>query len=108
MYCACGIKKRDGWKCECDWTGWNLCFEMDYHFANLPKNIPIKKPEHNDIYSVRIFKDDGDYYEEKSEFCLIEKNWGESTNQAISHWKIDYSDGWTGFRGVYAWKEQDD
>jgi len=102
MYCCCGVKKRsDGWSCECDWEGWFLCFEV----KNLPKNITIKKyPEKNGKYLVRVFED-GDYNEDESEFSTIEKNWEEPTNQAISKWKIEYSDNWTGYRGVYAWKE---
>lgn len=51
---------------------------------------------------MRVFED-GDDYEAESEFCTQEKNWGEYTNQAVSHWKIVYDDGWMGYRGVYAW-----
>ena len=102
MYCCCGIKKRDGWICECDWNGWFLCFECD----EIPKDVPIKKiPEKDGLYEVRTFED-GDYHEEESEFSLLEKNWGEYTNKAISHWKIEYDDNWVGFKGVYAWKEK--
>ncbi len=67
--------------------------------------MPIKKiPEKEGIYCVRVFED-GDDHETESEFSSKEKNWGEYTNQAISNWKIEYCDNWTGFRGVYAWKE---
>jgi hypothetical protein len=105
IYCCCGVKKRGVWICECDWNGWFLCFEMDYTEDNFPKNIPIKlHPDVNGIYQVRTC-DQGDYDEEESEFSLIEKNWGEYTNEAISHWKVTYEDGWTGHKGVYAWKE---
>lgn len=101
MYCCCGVKKRDGWVCECDWEGWFLCFECE----NIPVNVPIKShPEVDGIYEVRTF-DSGDYFEETSEFSTIEKNWDEETNQAISHWRIEYNDNWTGCRGVFAWKE---
>lgn len=100
MYCCCGVKKRDGWVCECDWKDWFLCFESE----NIPIKVPIKDyPEEDGIYQVRTF-DSGDYFEEESEFCTQEKNWGEDTNQAISKWKIEYNDHWMGFKGVYAWK----
>ncbi len=106
MYCCCGVKKRNGWICECDWNGWFLCFEMDYQKDNLPKNISIKEiPDEDGIYEVRTF-DSGDYYEETSEFSIVKKNWGQDTNQAISHWKIEYDDKWMGYKGVYAWKEK--
>lgn len=106
MYCACGVKMRDGWKCECDWKGWNFCFEMHNKDA-FPKNVPIKEiPEKNGIYEVRTFSD-GDYDEEESEFSLIKKNWGQNTNQAISHWEKTYNDGWMGYAGVFAWKEKE-
>ncbi len=107
MYCCCGVKKRDGWVCECDWNGWNLCWEQtntDLHSVPVP--VPIKKiPDKDGIYQVRVFED-GDDDEVESEFSLIPKNWGQSTNQAISNWKITYEDGWCGYRGVYAWKEK--
>ena len=103
MYCACGVKKRDDWKCECDWDGWFLCFECE---AVRETQAPIKCiPDKDGKYLVRVFED-GDDYEDESEFSLENKNWGESTNQAISHWKIEYNDNWTGYRGVYAWKEK--
>lgn len=100
MYCCCGVKKKDSWVCECDWDGWFLCFDLD----SAPKSVPIKLyPDEDGIYEVRIFED-GDYKETESEFSVVEKNWGEKTNQAISKWKIEYDDHWVGFRGVYAWK----
>lgn len=106
MYCCCGIKKRDGWICQCDWTEWFLCFEMDYNHDNFPLNIPIKEiPDKDGTYEVRVFED-GDYDEMESEFSLVKKNWGEVTNQAISHWRSEYDDNWMGYRGVYAWKEK--
>lgn len=106
MYCCCGVKKSiDGWKCECDWEGWFLCFEMDSS-DGFPKNIPIKSiPDKEGKYKVRTFSD-GDYHEKESEFSLIPKNWGQCTNQAISHWEIEYNDNWMGFEGVYSWKEK--
>jgi hypothetical protein len=109
MYCCCGVKiRRDGWKCECDWKDWYLCYAMNHNEDNFPKNIPIKEiPDKDGIYEVRTFQD-GDYDEEESEFLLIKKNWGELTNEAISHWKIEYFDGWCGFKGVYAWKGKND
>lgn len=104
MYCCCVVKKiKEGWICQCDWNGWFLCFELD----SAPKNVPIKKiPDKDGNYEVRIF-DDGDDFEEESKFSIIEKNWAQSTNQAISHWEIEYDDNWTGYKGVYAWKEKD-
>ena len=104
LYCCCGVKKRqEGWTCECDWDGWFLCYER----KNLPKKVPIKEhPEKDGIYIVRVF-DDGDDFEEESNFSMEEKNWGESTNQAISRWKIEYFDGWIGYKGVFAWKEKE-
>ena len=103
MYCCCGVKKRDKWTCECDWDGWYLCYEHD----NLPCQVPIKIiPEKEGNYLVRVFDDGGDNYEEESEFSLEEKDWGQSTNQAISHWQIEYNDNWAGYKGVYAWKEK--
>ena len=108
MYCCCGVKKtsRKGkwtWKCKCKWKGWNLCYPRE----SIPKSVPIKKiPDKNGVYEVRTF-DEGDDFEEESEFSILKKNWGEVTNQAISHWKIEYDDNWTGYRGVYAWKEKD-
>ena len=106
MYCACGIKKSANWKCECDWKGWNLCYEMSHNDGHFPENLPIKEcPDIDGIYQVRTFDDD--YDETESEFSTIKKNWGESTNQIISNWKVEYSDGWTGYRGVYAWKEKE-
>lgn len=106
MYCACGVKKRDGWICECDWNGWYLCYEEKKpELHSIPVTVPIKEiPDRDGVYQVRIFED-GDYHEIESEFSLIEKNWGELTNEAISHWKVEYCDGWMGYRGVYAWKE---
>ncbi len=105
MYCCCGVKKIEGWICECDWEDWFLCFEMDYIQDNFHKSIPIKKhPEIDGVYEVRTF-DSGDYKEEESEFSIIPKNWGEITNQAISHWEIEYDDNWMGYKGVYAWKD---
>lgn len=104
-YCCCGVKKRDGWICECDWEGWHLCFEMDNTIDNFPKNIPIKEhPDKDGTYLVRVFED-GDYDECESEFSIKEKKWEEYINQAISRWKIEYNDGWMGYRGVYAWRE---
>jgi hypothetical protein len=105
MYCACGVKKWNKWVCECDWKEWFLCWEQtDQSLHSIPIIVPVKKiPDKEGVYEVRVFED-GDYYETKSEFSLIEKNWGESTNKAISHWKIEYDDHWIGFRGVYAWK----
>ena len=102
MYCCCGVKKRsDGWKCECDWQGWYLCFPRD----EATETVPIKHhPEKDGTYLVRV-SEDGDNFEDESEFSVIEKNWGETTNQAISRWKIEYNDNWMGYRGVYAWKE---
>ena len=105
MYCACGVKKRDNWKCKCDWKNWFLCFRKDHIEDNFPKDIPIKEhPDSDGTYQVRTFED-GDYDEEKSEFSLIKKNWGQSTNQAISHWSVEYNDNWVGYKGVYAWKK---
>ncbi len=103
MYCACGVKKRrEGWKCECDWNCWNLCFELD----SAPKNVPINPhPDKEGIYEVRTFGD-GDYHEEESKYSLVEKNWGKSTNQAISRWEIEYNDNRLGYTGVYAWKKK--
>lgn len=100
-YCCCGVKKRsEHWKCECDWEGWYACFKTD----QMPQNIYIKNPDRDGKYLVRIFED-GDDYEDESAFSLIEKNWGQCTNDAISNWEVDYCDGWMGYRGVYAWKE---
>jgi hypothetical protein len=102
MYCCCGVKKRDGWVCECDWNGWFLCFESE----NIPNPPPVKcHPDKDGLYDVRVFED-GDYNETESEFCTIAKNWGEYTNQAISKWKIVYDDHYCGFRGVFAWKKK--
>jgi len=100
MYCCCGIKKTGDWVCECDWDGWSLCYKFD----NSPEDVPIKHPDKDGTYEVRTF-DSGDSFEDISEFSLVEKNWGEPTNQAISHWKIAYDDHWLGFSSVYAWKE---
>lgn len=101
-YCCCGVKMREDWICQCDWNGWYLCFEKE----NIPVKVPIKKhPEVDGTYLVRTF-DDCDYSEEESEFSIIEKNWGQLTNDAISRWKIEYDDNWMGYRGVYAWKEK--
>jgi len=101
MYCACGIKKIDGWKCECDWDGWFICFNPELHQTT----APIKKmPDQEGKYLVRVFED-GDDEETESNFSLVAKNWGQSTNKAISHWEIEYNDEWTGYRGVYAWKK---
>lgn len=105
-YCCCGVKKRDGWVCECDWNGWFLCFNNFLDGDNFPKHIPVKKkPDKDGLYLVRIFED-GDFKETESEFSLTEKNWGEPTNQAISHWKITYDDTWGEYSDVYAWKEK--
>jgi hypothetical protein len=107
MYCCCGVKKRDTWVCQCDWDDWFLCWEQDNkQVDSIPVSVPVKKiPNKDGVYKVRIFED-GDNDETESEFSLKEKNWGEFTNQAISHWKIEYNDGWVGYRGVYAWKEK--
>ena len=103
MYCCCGVKKREGWVCECDWEGWFLCFACE----NIPVTVPIKEiPDKDGTYEVRVFED-GDYHEMESEFSSVKKDWGEPTNQAVSHWKIEYEDGWCGYRGVYAWKGKD-
>lgn len=101
MYCCCGVKKIDGWVCECDWKGWYLCFELD----SAPKDVIIKLPQKDGVYQVRTF-DCGDYSEEESKFSLTKKNWGQPTNEAISHWEIEYDDNWLGYIGVYAWKEK--
>lgn len=101
MYCCCGVRKREVWKCDCDWQRWFACFKTD----QMPENICIKRPDKDGVYKVRVFGD-GDNYEDESEFSSVEKNWGEATNQAISNWKIEYDDNWTGYRGVYAWKEK--
>jgi hypothetical protein len=102
MHCCCGVKKREDWICQCDWDGWFLCFESE----NIPVNVPLKShPDIDGVYEVRVFVS-GNYFEQESEFCMIEKNWGEDTNQAISKWKIEYSDNWIEHRGVYAWKEK--
>lgn len=109
MYCCCGVKKREGWVCECDWNGWFLCWEQtNKSVHSIPVPVPVKEiPDKDGIYEVRVF-DDGDDSETESEFSLIPKNWGEYTNQSISNWKIKYEDGYCGFRAVYAWKEWDD
>lgn len=106
MYCCCGVKKNDGWKCECDWNGWFKCYDdEDKNLHALPYPIPIKKiPDKDGIYEVRVFGD-GDDHETKSEFSTVEKNWDQPTNKAISHWEITYDDNWMGYVGVYAWKE---
>jgi hypothetical protein len=102
MYCCCGVKKRQDWVCSCDWDGWFLCYERD----NLPVKVPIKKiPDKDEIYEVRIFED-GDDRETTSKFSLVKKNWGQYTNQAISNWEVEYDDKWSGFIGVFAWKEK--
>ena len=100
-YCACGVKMRlEGWKCECEWEGWYLCFRNN----NFPE-IPIKEhPDCDGKYLVRTFDCD-DYNEIESEFCLTPKNWGQITNEAISRWEAEYQDGWMGYTGVYAWKD---
>jgi hypothetical protein len=101
MYCCCGIKKRDEWKCECDWDGWFLRFNPELHQSSAPiKDIPEKDGK----YLVRVFED-GDDYETESDFSVVKKNWGESTNNAICNWRITYDDNWMGYRGVYAWKD---
>lgn len=106
MYCCCGVKKRDEWKCECDWEGWFLRYEMPYLKNNFPENIQIKDhPDIDGIYEVRTF-DDGDFDEEESKFCILKKNWGQETNKIISHWEIEYSDEWMSYTGVYAWKQK--
>lgn len=107
MYCCCGVKKVDGWVCECDWKDWFLCWKQERNDIHaIPVDVPIKEiPDKDGIYLVRVFED-GDDYETESEFCLSEKNWGEFTNQAISRWQIEYSDNWMGYRGVYAWKSK--
>lgn len=110
MYCCCGVNKsKEGWTCECDWKGWFLCWEQKHpEVHSIPVAVPVKAiPEKNGVYKVRVFED-GDFNEKKSEFSVISKNWGEPTNESISHWKITYSDGWCGYRGVYAWKEKDE
>lgn len=98
MYCCCGVKKTEEWTCECDWNGWYGVFKTE----EMPESVVIKIPDKDGTYQVRVFEE-GDNYEENSEFSCLEKNWGEYTNQAISHWKITYDDGWMGYRGVYAW-----
>ena len=104
MYCSCGVKKRDEWICQCNWEGWYLCFPCED--KPFPKDIPIKQyPDFDGIYEVRVFED-GDDYEDVSEYSIQEKNWGELTNEKISRWKIEYDDGWMGYCGVYAWKEK--
>ena len=106
MYCCCGVKIRDEWICECDWEGWFLCWKQERDdLYSIPVEVQVKEiPDKDGTYLVRIFED-CDYDERESEFSLIEKNWGEYTDQAISHWKISYYDGYMGYRGVYAWKE---
>ncbi len=98
---------RDGWTCECDWKDWFLCWKQkDPELHAIPIEVPIKEiPDQDGIYLVRVFDGD-DYNEEESEFSLTKKNWGGITNQAISHWKIAYDDNWTGYVGVYAWKQK--
>lgn len=105
MYCCCGAKKSvPGWSCKCDWDDWFLCYEN----KDLPKNIPIKPhPSSSGTYLVRVFED-GDYYETNSEFSLTPKDWGKPHNKYVSHWEIDYFDGWLGYRGVFAYKEESD
>lgn len=109
MYCACGQRKtrdkegKDSWICRCDWKEWTACFKT----KETPDNITISLPTKNGIYQVRVFED-GDNYEDVSEFDLEKKNWGNPTNKAISNWKITYDDGWTGYKGVYAWKRKED
>ncbi len=106
MHCICGVKKRkDEWICKCDWEGWFLCFSIPNLENGRLKPIPIKDhPELEGTYLVRVFED-GNNFEEESEFSIVEKNWGEETNQAVSRWKVEYDDNWLGYRGVYAWKE---
>lgn len=91
----------DGWVCKCDWEDWFLCYDSQH----APAGIVVKLPEKNGVYNVRTVDEDG-YYEEESEFSTIKKNWGQFTNNAISHWKITYDDGWTGYKGVYAWQKK--
>lgn len=101
MYCACGVKKSEKWECQCDWNGWFLRFNHELHQSPAPiKDLPEKDGK----YLVRIFED-GDDSEMESNFSVVKKNWGQYTNEAISNWEIEYEDGWTGFIGVYAWKE---
>lgn len=103
MYCCCGVKMNDGWQCQCDWHGWFLCWKQERDDLHaIPIEVPVKEiPDRDGVYLVRVFED-GDYDETESEFSLVEKNWGEPTNQAICHWKVTYNDGWFGYRGVYA------
>lgn len=102
MYCACGERiSRETFDCKCNWDGWNRCYDDEIH----PKISEIKLPEKDGIYHVRIFSD-GDCYEDESKFSVVPKNWGQKTNEIISHWEIEYDDGWVGYRGVYAWREK--
>lgn len=48
MHCCCGVKKRDGSVCECDWNGWNLCWEQDNHLHSIPVKVTVKEiPDQN-------------------------------------------------------------
>lgn len=115
IYCCCGVKKREGWICQCDWDGWFLCWEqINNEVHSIPVPVPFMKiPDKEGIYKVRVFESkvfevntfiDLNDYETESEFSLIKKNWGELMNKAISHWKITYDDEWMEYRDVYAWK----
>jgi hypothetical protein len=87
MYCACGIKMQDGWKCECSQDGWNDAFE--------------KLPEKDGKYLCRVSELCGDRYEDEIQFSLEKKfiaqrGWSEPEP---NHWDLSEEI-------VYQWKER--
>lgn len=101
MYCCCGQKIRDDWKCHCDWEEWISC--CDYPEERKNKAIPFSDPEEEDVYLTRSQSACGSRYEEKRGYFKKPKKVqsGYTSKEFEVNWSGDVDE------QPYAWKKND-
>lgn len=104
MYCCCDKKIKQGWKCVCDWEGWNS--KYDYPPERKNRDREFSSPKVSGIYLVRYSKGSGDRIETEAYFSLdaIKKvmvGYFSPQKEYEIHWDCD--DGEEGH--PYAWRE---
>ncbi len=116
MYCCCDWKMTDSIHidmvnkkttiyeadpdgCTCDWNNWNSIYDWPAERKN--KDRPLKLPEKEGKYLVRIQTDCGDRYEDESEFKFEKRKerCGYTGREFEVHWSGDLE------QQPYAWKE---
>lgn len=76
----------------CEWDGWH---RLDGNEGDLPKK--------DGVYLIR-YSEDGENSEVEGGFSVTPKQWSRYIKEK-SQWEHDFYDGWSGWAGVYAWKE---